>query len=90
MHQVQCAWCPVVEELWGWDAGGAESSGVTHVLGLYSACSCQPGKGKAWFNPGRISQDVVSCINGGVGIVPVGRSDGGRSSGGTGSKPIPL
>lgn len=79
VHPVQCAWSPVVEQVWGWGAGGAESSGVTHVLGLYSARWCQPGKGKAWFSPGRISQDVVSCINGGAGTGPVGRSDGGRS-----------
>lgn len=89
VHPVQCAWSPVVEQVWGWGAGGAESLGVTHVLGLYSARWCQPGKGKAWFSPGRISQDVVSCINGGAGTGPVGRSDGGRSSARNGIKTHP-
>lgn len=45
---------PVREQVWGWDAGGAENSGVILVLGLCPVRSCQAGKGKATgFNPGR-------------------------------------
>lgn len=88
-HQVQCAWSPVMEQVWGWDAGGPENSGVTHVLGLHSVRSCQPGKGKAWFSPGRISQDLVCCVNGGAGAGLVGRSDGGGSFAGNGIKSHP-
>lgn len=55
---------PVREQVWGWDAGGAENSGVILVLGLCPVRSCQAGKGKATgFNPGRKHQDLVPCTN---------------------------